>query len=79
MSPACSLILNKAKLLQKSTELPPRVVNVSSSAGKVANMKDSPIKEKLISSGSTLTVRRISESSLMPVRSCASQAYIMTK
>ena len=41
-----------------SIELPPcRVVNVSSSAGKVANMKDSPIKEKLISSGSTLTVR----------------------
>ena len=32
-------------------------MNVSSSAGKVANMKDSPIKEKLISSGSTLAVR----------------------
>ena len=38
-----------------------RVVNVSSSAGKVANMKDSPIKEKLISSGSTLTVKELDE------------------
>ena len=33
-----------------------RVVNVSSSAGKVANMKESPIKAKFISSGNTLTV-----------------------
>ena len=33
-----------------------RVVNVSSSAGKVANMKDSPIKAKFISSGNTLNV-----------------------
>ena len=33
-----------------------RVVNVSSSAGKVANMKDSPIKSKFISSGNTLSV-----------------------
>ena len=39
--------------------MPNRVVNVSSSAGKVANMKDSPVKEKLISSGSTLTVRKL--------------------
>ena len=35
-----------------------RVVNVSSSAGKVAVMKESPIKAKFISSGSTLTVRK---------------------
>ena len=33
-----------------------RVVNVSSSAGKVANMKESPIKAKFISSGTNLTV-----------------------
>ena len=47
-------------------------MNVSSSAGKVANMKDSPIKEKLISSGSTLTVRRgISERFLW--EGCVSQ------
>ena len=38
-----------------------RVVNVSSSAGKVANMKDSPIKEKLFSSGSALTVKELDE------------------
>ena len=35
-----------------------RVVNVSSSAGKVANMKDSPIKAKFISSGNALTVSK---------------------
>ena len=35
-----------------------RVVNVSSSAGKVANMKESPIKEKFISSGNALTVSK---------------------
>merc|ERR1719429_429281 len=38
-----------------------RVVNVSSSAGKVANMKDSPIKAKFISSGNTLNVKELNE------------------